>query len=71
MRARPAGALSRLQGGWEGGRLMDGTAPSPLVVSGVSNRGRDFILQVADLMIQEGNEWPDYLNVKYGQQRFH
>lgn len=34
-----------------GGRLMDGTSP-PLVVFQVSNRGRNFILQVADLMIQ-------------------
>lgn len=32
-------------------RLMDRTLPHP-VVSQVSNRGRNFILQVADLMIQ-------------------
>lgn len=50
--------MSRLEEGWEGetqrrGRgLMDGKLPPPLVVSQVSNRGRNFILQVADLMIQ-------------------
>lgn len=48
---RRRSALSRQQEREGGGCLMN-EKNLPLVVSQVSNRGRNFILQVADLMIQ-------------------